>query len=76
MIKDDRKTRRPRQREELEFPELGSQHWRNKQELQPVYSARVTPDVKAAFEKWVKAKGITKRQATEFAFQCAMRAEP
>jgi hypothetical protein len=42
----------------------------------PVFSARVEPDVKLAFDKWARKHGLTKKQATEYALKLAMQLQP
>lgn len=37
--------------------------------LQPIFSARVEPDVKEKAEIWIKESGWTKRQLVEFALE-------
>lgn len=37
--------------------------------LQPIFSARVEPDVKEKAETWIQESGWTKRQLVEFALE-------
>ena len=49
---------------------------RNQNELQQVFSTRMEGDVKRKIEDWIANNGLTKRQATEFAFELAMECHP
>lgn len=69
-----RKIHKARSIEELPFPELGAKHEKNK--LQKVFSARVSPNVKDRFDSWVDSMGLSKRQATEYALELAMEKSP
>jgi len=42
----------------------------------PMFSARVDRELQVEFRAWAKSKGLTMKQATEFALKCAMHAEP
>jgi hypothetical protein len=66
--------RAARARDQLPHPELSASHSKN--QLQPLFSARVEPDMKERIDRWIKTMGWSKRQATEYAFEFAMRNTP
>lgn len=64
------KVRRARKREDFDYPDLPARHSKN--QLQPLFAARVEPNMMDKISTWIEENGLTKRQATEYAFELAM----
>lgn len=69
-----RRNRVPRSRNQMPHPELSASHSKN--QLQPLFSARVDPEMKKRIDQWIKDMGWSKRQATEYVFEFAIRNTP
>ena len=61
------KIRPARKREELNDPNKPASHSAN--QIQPLFAARVEPEIKERIDKWIERNNVTKRQATELAFE-------